>query len=327
MLKKWMIGVFLLGFFGVSCSVRPSVLTDQDRAISNLRVVATTSLIGDVAAKIGGGWIDLEILLGPGSNPHSFQPSPQDVIRISEAEVIFANGFKLEMFLENMIENAGGEGEMVVVSRGIEGIYYSADGDHDHDDGGHEKGDGEENTLTEVAVDPHVWLNPQNVLIWTENIEAALTARDPDHADQYRQNAAAYREELIELDQWIREQIEKIPPGQRKVVTDHQSFSYFAAEYGFDLVGTVISAPTTEAQPSGQEMAELEDQIREREVRVMLVGKDFDPSLAARIAEDTGIQVVSLYFGSLTGKDGSAPTYLDFMRYNVNAIMDAMELD
>ncbi|MDZ7843421.1 MAG: zinc ABC transporter substrate-binding protein [Anaerolineales bacterium] len=315
------VGILILVIFGVSCSGESVVSSDlEGDNVSKLQVVATTSLIGDVAAEIGGEWIDLEILLGPGSNPHSFQPSPQDVIRISEAEIIFANGFNLEYFLEDMIENAGGEGEVVVVSRGIEGLYYAADGDHDHGDDDHE----DENSSSEEAVDPHVWLNPHNVLIWTENIEAALTARDPDHGDQYRQNAAVYREELVELDRWIREQLEKIPSGQRKVVTDHQSFSYFAEEYGFESVGAVISAPTTEAQPSGRELAELEDQIRARDVQVMLVGKDFDPTLAARIAEDTGIQVVSLYFGSLTGQDGPAPTYLDFMRYNVNAIIDAM---
>lgn len=317
---RWKIaGVLILVFLGISCSGGPAVSPDlEGDDDSKLRVVATTSLVGDVVDQIGGEGIDLEILLGPGTNPHSFQPSPRDVIRISEAEVIFANGFNLEYFLEDMIENAGGEGEVVVVSRGIEGLYYFADDDHGDDD--HE----DENSSLEEAVDPHVWLNPRNVLVWTENIEADLIARDPDHGDQYRQNAAAYREELVELDRWIREQLEKIPPGQRKVVTDHQSFSYFAEEYGFESVGAVISAPTTEAQPSGRELAELEDQIRARDVQVMLVGKDFDPNLAARIAEDTGIQVVSLYFGSLTGQDGPAPSYLDFMRYNVNAITDAM---
>lgn len=308
---------FLL-FSGIGCTSRmETVQQEMEKGEGGLlRVVATTNIVGDVVGEVGGEWIDLTVLLPPGSNPHAYQPTPRDVSTVSEADVIFANGLKLETFLEDILASAGGEAEVVIVSEGVDVRDFNE---------GHEEGEedhGHDHELTNP--DPHVWFDPRNVITWTENIQSALVALDPAHSGYYRERAEAYREQLRELDAWIADQTAKIPEENRELVTDHTAFGYFAERYGFEQIGAVIPAPTTEAQPSGKQLAQLEEKIQTYDVQAIFVGKDFDPALSARVAEDTGVQLVSLHFGSLTPPGGEAPTYLAYMRENVSAIVNAL---
>lgn len=280
-----------------------------------LEVVATTTFVGDVVSRVGGEQINLTVLLPSGANPHAYQPSPQDVAAVNQADIIFANGVGLEVFLEDLIANAGGEAELVHVSEGAD--LRSFDGQNpDHEQ--------EEETRTHEGADPHVWLDPTNVMIWVDNIQETLVRLDPVNEGRYQENAQAYRKKLEDLDSWIRDRVAEIPRSQRYLVTDHTVFGYFAEQYGFQQVGAVVPAATTEAEPSGKHLAELTDTIREYNVRAIFVGKDFDPSLSQRIAEDTGVMLVQLYFGSLTDEDGPAGTYIEYMRYNVEAIVGAL---
>lgn len=341
--KEWIRGlmgtVLLAAFFLSACGYGAGpALEDQDET---LQVVATTTFVGDVVSHIGGERIDLQTLLPYGANPHSYQPSPQDVAAVNQADVIFANGAGLEVFLEELIDNAGGDADVVHVSEGIDLRSFNpseedhdheeaedhdhegADG-HDHQEGGSHEDEGSEGGDRQ-GVDPHVWFDPTNVMIWVENIQEALIRMDPENEEFYRKQASSYRGELENLDAWIRTQVADIPVNHRYFVTDHTVFGYFAEEYGFQQVGAVIPAATTEAEPSGKHLAQLSDIIREFAVKAIFVSKDFDPSLSQRIAEDTGVDVVPLYFGSLTEDDGPAATYISFMRYNVEAIVKALE--
>lgn len=287
----------------------------------NPQVVATTSFVGDVVGEVGGERIELVVMLPRGANPHSYQPTPRDLTEVANADVVFANGLKLETFLEDLIDNAGGDARVVHVSHGVEVRTFSGEsmeGDHQHEGDGDDPGSGAE------FPDPHVWFDPLNVIIWTENITEALIEVDPEHAERYRQNAAAYKEELRDLDRWIQGEVSRIPEANRELVTDHAVFGYFAERYGLRQVGFVVPAATTEAQPSGQHIAQLQEKISEVRVPAIFVGRDFDPTLAERIAEDTGVELVPLYFGSLTSSEGPADTYLDFMRENVSAIVEAL---
>jgi len=294
--------------------------TESDTGSSRLQVVATTTFVGDVVAEVGGEAIDLTVMLAPGANPHAYEPTPRDIVAVAEADVVFANGLDLEEFLDDLIANAGGKAELVHVSEGIDLRYFDSDDEHGDDGEGHDQeGHAHENA------DPHVWFDPNNVIVWAENIALTLSRLDPDNASIYRANADAYRAELEALDAWIREQVEQIPAENRKLVTDHTSFGYFADEYGFEQIGAVIDAPTTEAEPSGQQLAQLQDSIREYDVKAIFVGMDFDPTLSERVAEDTGVELVPLYFGSLTPSGGEADTYLDFIRYDVEAIVEALK--
>lgn len=287
-----------------------------DEAAGKLKVVATTNIVGDVVAQVGGEWIALQVLLPAGTDPHAFEPRPQDIAAVSDADLIFANGAGLEEFLEVLIESAGAQDRVVEVSTGIELLPFEAL----HED---EEGHAEEEAHS--GGDPHTWMDPNNVMVWVQNITTALSAADPEHAAEYQDNASAYQAKLEELDQWIRTQVDAIPPQQRQLVSDHRIFSYFAEEYGFILAGEVIGSFSTNAQSSARELAAIENRIRQINARAIFIDQSANPTLASQIAADTGIKLVTIYTGSLGSTDSPAATYLDFMRYNVNAIVDALK--
>jgi manganese/iron transport system substrate-binding protein len=151
-----------------------------------------------------------------------------------------------------------------------------------------------------------------------------LSDLDPQHADSYEANAEAYEAELEALDDWIRDQVAGVPEERRLLVTDHALLTYFAAQYGFEQIGAVIPATTTVAEPSAQELAALQDVIGEYSVPAIFVGHEVSSRVAEQIASDTGIELVFIYTESLSDADGPAATYLDYMRYNVNAIVNGL---
>jgi len=277
-----------------------------------LRVVATTTIVGDVVARVGGDCIDLTILLPVGADPHAFDPRPQDVAAVADADIVFANGAGLEEFLHPLLESAGAEEKLVEVSMGIELLPFDAEEKHA---GGEEHEGG----------DPHIWMDPNNVILWTENIAAALSGADPAHAEQYAVNAGHYIEALRELDVWIHTRVARIPPERRKLVSDHAVFGYFAKEYGFEQVGTIVASFSTNASPSARELAELEDTIWAYNIPAIFVGATFNPALAEQVSQDTGTALVFVYTGSLSAPGGEADSYIEFMRYNVNVIVEALK--
>ena len=271
-----------------------------------LDVVVTTTILADVVGVIGGNYINLTVLLPVDVDPHSFQPTPRDLAAVAEADVVFINGLGLEESLEAVVENAVENARVVAVSEGVETISIDEEREH----GG---------------PNPHVWMDPHNVIVWAENIALKLGELDPDNVESYTANAEAYIEELEALDSWILEQVAALPEENRKIVTDHDTFAYFIRRYGFELVGTINPGYSTLAEPSAQDIASLEDEILAINVLVVFVGVSVNPNLAERIAEDTGTQLVFLYTGSLSGNDGPAPTYLEMMRYNVRVMVGALE--
>lgn len=281
-------------------------LKDGDK----LRAVATTNIVADVVANVGGNKIELTGLLPAGADPHTYEPTPRDLRAMADAHVIFANGVGLEAFLDEMLENAGSDAPVIPVSHGVELLELDP-----LEDGGEEH----------QGADPHTWFDPNNVVIWVHNIEHALSELDPANVEVYEADAQAYVEKLEALDAWIREQVAQIPEENRKLVTDHRVFGYFADEYGFEQVGAVIKAYSTIAEPSARELAELEDDIRKYDVPAVFAGTTVNPRVAERIAQDTGITLVPLYTGSLSEPSGEAATYIDFMRYDVNAIVAALK--
>jgi ABC-type Zn uptake system ZnuABC Zn-binding protein ZnuA len=314
-------------------------------ANSKIIAVATTSIVGDVVRQVGGEHVDVTVLVPTGVDEHAYEPRPQDLVRVADAQIIFLNGAGLEPFAERLIENAGENTMSVAVSDGItlmEGAHHAHDeaegatgaGEHveegeehagEHEDEGeahegeheegHEHGEG----------DPHVWMDPRNVKVWVANIEQRLTEVDPANAESYRKNAAAYRQELDTLDAWIETAVREVPQERRKLVTDHLVFTYFAERYGFEQVGAVVPGYSTLSSPSAQELAALEDAIRALEAPVIFVGSTVNPALASRVAQDTGAKLVPILTGSLTPSDGPGATYLDYMRHNVTSIVDALK--
>jgi len=279
-----------------------------------LAVVATTNIIGDVAANVGGGAVDLIMLIEVGQDPHSFEPTPQDLAAIEDADLVFVNGLDLEEILVDAIENVA-VGPVVPVSAGIEFLEYAAGGD------GHEEEEGDEH-----AADPHVWVDPNNVIVWVENIAWALSQADPANEAVYQANASAYLEELRALDEYIRQQTARIPEGERKLVTDHGLYSYFAEEYGFEIVGTVIPSFTSTAGASAGDVARLAGVIAEADVPAVFIGATASQGtrrLAEALADEVGsqVQVLPLLSGSLAPQGEPGDTYLGYMRYNIDQIV------
>jgi ABC-type Zn uptake system ZnuABC Zn-binding protein ZnuA len=313
-----------------------------------LPVVATTTIIADVARNVGGELVDVTSLVPPNADVHAFEPAPDDAVRIAEADVLLINGAGLEAFLSGLLENAGGV-EPVVVSNGVEILPF---GEHVHDEheeaehdeilgvlGGEgvceehhdeetaatQETEGEEHEHEHGGCDPHVWTDPNNVIVWTGNIADAFAAADPDNADTYRANADAYIQQLEALDAEVEQILSVIPAERRILVTNHEFFGYFAHRYGFEIVGVVVSGGTTLAEPNPQELAALVTIIAEEGVPAIFAEVSHNAQLAEVVAAETGINVVTtLYSDSLSEPGGPADTYLNYLRYNAQTIADAL---
>jgi manganese/iron transport system substrate-binding protein len=306
----------MLIVFGTSAcaATSPSQLTSQsDTDQQVFKVVATTTIVADIVDEVGGDEIELVTLLPVGADPHTFDPTPQDIAAVADAQVVFANGAGLEEFLEPLIESAGAASKVVYVSDGIE--YLQLNG----------ASESETQNSLQNSTDPHTWTDPNNIIIWVKNIKNTLSGLDPANEELYNKNAASYITELKDLDTWIREQVSQIPPENRLIVTDHLQYAYFAKAYGFTQLGAIIPGFSTTVEASAQELASLTDVINQDNVKAIFVGKTANPNLAERIAEDTGTQVIFLYTGSLTEAGGEADNYLDYVRFNVDAIVEALE--
>ncbi len=275
-----------------------------------LDVVADTDILGDVVKQVGGDRINLHILIPVGSDPHSYQPAPQDLTKVADAGVVFVNGAGLEEgFLNRIVQNAG-QAPIVDASKGIQLHEFTA---------AQAAASGEAQ-----GTDPHVWMDPINVMVWVQNIQDALSRQDPANAAAYAANANAYLTQLQDLDAWIKQQVTQVPVSNRKLVTDHLVLGYFASQYDFEQVGAIFPSYSSMAEPSAQDLARLEDLMRSLGVQAVFVGNTVNPQVAQQVSSDTGVKLVFIYTGSLT-KGEPAGTYLDYMHYNVNAIVNALK--
>jgi ABC-type Zn uptake system ZnuABC Zn-binding protein ZnuA len=277
-----------------------SPITASDSRQANPAALASTTFLADIARNIAGDRMAVDSLLPIGMDPHSYQPTPQDMAKIERSKLIIINGAEYESFLKTLLENSGGEKIIVEASANI------ASG-------------------KDAGIDPHMWLDPNLVVIYVENIRAALTEYDPAGADIYKSNAAAYTAQLKDLDGWIKTQVVQIPAEKRLLVTNHEALGYFAERYGFKITGSVIPSFSSNAAPSAQQMAALIDEIRKLGVHAVFLDAADNDTLAQQIADETGVTVVAdLHLESLT--DGApAATYIDMMKHNVMRIVDALK--
>jgi ABC-type Zn uptake system ZnuABC Zn-binding protein ZnuA len=293
--------------------------TPQDDG--KLAVVATTSIIGDVVANIGGENINLTVLVGIGQNPHSYEPTPRDLAAIETADLTFINGLDLEEVLVDAI-NQTATGAVITVSDGIEPLPF---GEEAHED----EEQPEEDEHDHAAGDPHFWVDPNNVIVWAENIAQALSEADPTNAAAYQTSADDYITDLHELDTYIREQTAKVPPADRKIVTDHSTLGYFAEEYGYQIVGAVIPGTSDTSGASAGEVADLAGLMQQEAVRVIYIGDTAGQGmqdLAKALAEEIGgeVQIITLLTGSLAPEGQPGDTYLEYMRYNTDQIVSGL---
>jgi ABC-type Zn uptake system ZnuABC Zn-binding protein ZnuA len=289
------------------------------------RVLAVESFLADMAQNVAGDRLQVAVLMPLGMDPHAFEPTPQDVARVAESDVLIVNGAGFEEWLDELLANAGGERLMIEASAGLDPSKSATD--ETHADGAHADETHPDETHSEHAHvgDPHFWLDPSLAIHYVENIRDGLSQADPQGAEIYAANATAYIAEIEELDSWISAQIEQIPPERRLMVTNHESLGHYAERYGLRIVGAVVPSVTTNASPSAQQLAQLADLIGETGAPAIFLETGANEKLAQQLHEETGIAVVTdLYTHSVTAPDGPAPTYLDMMRYNTERIVAAL---
>jgi zinc/manganese transport system substrate-binding protein len=277
-----------------------------------LRVVVTTSMVAEPAAAVGGDLIDLTVLIPRGSDPHEYQPAPRDAVSLSGADVVLASGLGYETFLGKLMGSAGADTPVVSLSEGIQPLAV---------------GGGEMNGGTPLPgeVNPHVWLNPQNVITWADNAAGVYAGLDPAQEQTYRDNAKAYIDRLRRLDAWAESQLGGLVGAHRNLVADHAVLDYLAQRYGLGIVATIRPEASDLGEPSARQLADLEDQLRSLKVHAIFVGVYDNHALADQVGQDLGIPVVPLYLESLSPPDGPAGTYEDMIRYDVAAMVEALK--
>lgn len=306
-------------------------------AQEKLNVIATFSILGDIVANVGGDRVEVTTLVGPDGDAHVFQPAPADAQAVAGAQVIVANGLGFEGWMDRLVEASGTKATIISASEGIAPIAFGeekhdhAEGeahDHDHAEGeahdhDHAKEEAGHEGHDHGAFDPHAWQSVTNVALYVGNIERGLAAADPAGAEIYKVNAAAYLAELDALDAEIRAAVAALPEDRRTVVTSHDAFGYFAADYGLTFVAP--QGVSTEAEASAQDVAALITQIREAGIAAVFVENIADRRLLDQIAAETGAAIGgTLYSDALSGPEGPAATYLAMMRHNLGALTQAL---
>lgn len=293
---------------------------------SRLKVIATTSILGDVVKAVADGVADITVLMPPGQNPHSFEPAPGDLLTIQAADIILINGLGLEENLLDDIESTA-SGPIISVSADIVPLTPTLDEHEEEGEHGDEHRDEDQHDHGEF--DPHVWMDPHNVVLWVERIVAALSAADPAHMADYRRKGDSYIEELQQMDAQIRASLRSIPEASRKLVVDHSSFTYFAETYGFDLIGAIIPGVSDTREPSARDIATLVDLIRSSGVRAIFVAQTASrglQTLAKSVAGEVGSDVVILptLTGALSTTGQRGDSYIDLLRFNVEQIVKGL---
>lgn len=270
------------------------------QAAERLNVVASFSILGDFVRNVGGDRVNLTTLVGADGDVHVYAPAPGDAKRIAAAKLVFVNGLGLEGWLPRLVQSAGSKAKIVTASAGITPLKLGS------------------------AADPHAWQSVPNARIYVTDIANALAAAAPDEAEFFRARAKAYLEKLEALDREVREAMAKIPPERRKVISTHDAFGYFSAEYGIQFVAPL--GVSTETEPSARDIAAIIGQIKAARIPAVFLENISDDRLIRRIAAETGAKVGgTLISDGLTGEKGPAPTYIDMVRHNIKALTNALD--
>jgi len=268
-------------------------------------VVVTTNILGDVVGELVGDQAAVLTLMPAGGDPHSFEVSAQQAAKMREADLLVANGLGLEEGVRSHVDAARDDG-VAVVEAGtfVDPVEWTA-------------ADGS-------GVDPHFWTDPAQMLAVVDGLAEALRAEvEGLDGDQLARDVARYRRHVAELDGWMTQQFDAIPPGRRNLVTNHHVFGYLADRFGFTVVGAVIPSGSTLASPSANDLDDLATAVREAGVRTVFADSSQPDRLMQVLADQAGLDVavVALFTESLTARGGGADTYLQMMRANTEDIV------
>lgn len=296
----------------LALSLALCIASSLAQAQSKLETVASMSIIADFVRQVGGDRVHVTTLVAAGGDAHTFQPAPQDARRIAQAKLVFINGLGLEGWLPRLVQSSGSKAQIITVSTGLNALRDSSQGSghgHKHDHG--------------QNLDPHAWQNVAYAKIYVRNISQALSQADADGASHYAARANAYLAELDRLESDIRAGLAQIPKERRRIITSHDAFGYFAKAYGMSFIAP--QGVSTEAEASARDVARIIRQIRTEKIPAVFLENISDPRLMNQIAKETGAKMgAPLFSDSLSPDGGPAATYLDMMRNNLNAFLEAL---
>ncbi len=275
------------------------LLPQGTAAADRLKVITTFTVIADMAKNVAGDAADVESITKPGAEIHNYQPTPRDILKARDANLVLWNGLNLERWFEKFLANLG-DVPSAVVSDGIQPMSISG--------GAY---DGKPN--------PHAWMSPENAVIYVENIRKALSAADPDNAATYAANAAAYSEKIKAEIGPLKAEIDTLPADRRWLVTSEGAFSYLARDLGLkELYLWPINA---DSQGSPQQVRAVVDAVKEHNIHVVFSESTVSDKPARQVAAETGAAYGGvLYVDSLSEADGPVPTYIDLLRVTVATV-------
>jgi zinc/manganese transport system substrate-binding protein len=273
---------------------------------TRLQIATSFSILEDLVRNVGQDRVQVRSFVPRNGDSHSFEPGTQDVRTLSQAKVVFINGLGLEAWFEKLLSNAASKTSVITLSDGLKPRQFLEDGQRIND--------------------PHMWWDLTHTQAYVTRIAKALEAADPVGKTTYVNNAKKYNAELIKLDAWAKLEIAKIPVGKRKLVTNHDALGYFAARYGFKIIGQVIPSLGTEQAPNARELAALSRTIQREGVKAIFIENTLNPKLAQTLAAESGATVApALYTDSLGNPGSSGDTFIKAFRYNINTIVNALK--
>lgn len=269
-----------------------------------LRVVATFSILGDMAATVGGPRVAVRTLVGPDQDVHIYEPRPRDLTDLLAAQVMVRNGLGLEGWMARLTGAAGFHGRIVTAAGRVTPRTMREGGGA-------------------IATDPHAWQDPRNAVLYVQAIADGLTAADPDHAADYAAAAQRYAAAIRQEDARIADVFAAIPAERRRILTTHDAFGYFGARYGIEFLAA--EGISTDAEPSARSIAALVAQIRREKVHAVFIENMTSDRIARMLARETGAVLGgTVYSDALSPPDGPAPTYLAMLRHNTRLFAAAM---
>lgn len=299
MKTRWMarLGAYLVaamvGFASLAAWAEPA----QDDG--KFKVVTTFTVIQDIAQNVAGDKATVVSITKPGAEIHDYQPTPHDIVKAQDADLVLWNGFNLERWFEKFLQNVE-DVPSVVLTDGIEPMGIK------------------EGPYTGKP-NPHAWMSPSNALVYVENIRKALVKYDPANAETYNRNAEAYAAKIKALDEPLRNRLSAIPEGQRWLVTSEGAFSYLARDY--NLREAYLWPINADEQGTPQQVRKVIDLVREKGIPVVFSESTISDRAAKQVAKETGARYGGvLYVDSLSTPDGPVPTYLDLLKVTVETI-------
>ena len=300
----------LVGFAGCSTNSTSSTTTKSNEP-KKVQVVATNSIIYDITKNVAGDLADIHSIVPVGQDPHEYEPLPQDVQKIHDADLIFYNGINLEnaddAWFTKMVKNAGkvADKDYFAVSDGVDVIYL---------EGENEKG----------KEDPHAWLNIENGVIYAKNIAKQLIAKDPEHKDTYQKNLDKYVAELDKLDKDAKERLAKIPEEKKLIVTSEGCFKYFSKAYG--VPSAYIWEINTEEEGTPEQTTRLVEILKKSKVPSLFVESSVDERPMKTVSQESGKPIYSTIFtDSIAEKGKDGDSYLSMMKWNLTKIIEGLE--